>query len=185
LDEAVEELRSEEFAAVFEEERKPKATETVVDIDADALIPESYLSNRIERLNMYRRISECPGREELDAVSDEMADRFGPLPIEVQHLITGVEMKLVGQDLRLPKITFKNGRLFLRFPSTEDDPWFFENRFHRLLAVLGELSNRYVLKESRTGNLRAILQDVPDLTTARTLLMEISEQVLTPSESGQ
>lgn len=184
LDEAVEELRTEEFAAVFEEERKPKATESVVDIDADALIPESYLSNRIERLNMYRRISECPDRKELDAVSDEMTDRFGPLPLEVKNLITGVEMKLVGQELRLPKITFKNERLFLRFPSTEDDPWFFENRFQGLLAVLGDLSNRYVLKESRSGNLRAIMQDVPDLTTARTLLMELSDQVLARTESS-
>lgn len=184
LDEAVDELRTEEFAAVFEEERKPKATETVVDIDADALIPEAYLSNRIERLNMYRRISECPSRKELDAVGDEMADRFGPLPVEVRHLITGVEMKIMGQELRLPKVTFKNERLFLRFPSTDEDPWFFENRFQGVLAVLGELDHRYVLKESRTGNLRAILQDVPDLEAARSLIMDISDQMGTRTVSN-
>ncbi len=178
LDEAVEELRTEEFAAVFEEERKPRATETAIDVDADALIPETYLSNRIERLNLYRRISECPSREELDAVADEMADRFGPLPAEVENLITGVELKISGQGLRLTKITFKNERLFLGFPSTDDDPWFYENLFHGLLAALGDLDHRYVLKESRGGKLRAIIQDVPDLGTCKTLLHDLTDKVL-------
>ena len=177
LDETVEELRTEEFAAVFEEERKPKATETLVDIDADALIPETYLSNRIERLNMYRRISECPSRSELDAVSDEIADRFGPLPDEVTSLIMGVEMKIAGQELRLPKITFKNERLFLRLPSTDEDPWFYEHRFQGLLAALGSLDHRYVLKESRAGSLRAIVQEVPDLQVARSLIMTLVNSV--------
>jgi transcription-repair coupling factor (superfamily II helicase) len=177
LDEAVEELRTEEFSAVFEEERKPKATETLVDIDADALIPEAYLSNRIERLNMYRRISECPSTKELTQVADELADRFGPLPTEVTQLIAGVQIKLLGQQLRLPKITFKNERLFLRLSSTEEDPWFYENRFHALLAALGELDLRYVLKESRTGNLRAIIQEVTTLEHALSILEELISAV--------
>lgn len=183
LDEAVEELRTEEFAAVFEEERKPKATETLVDVDADALIPETYLSNRIERLNMYRRISECPSTEELTQVADEMADRFGPLPEEVTQLIAGVQLKLLGQQLRLPKITFKNERLFLRMPSTEEDPWFYEHRFHGLLAALGNLDNRYVLKESRTGNLRAIIQEVTELGQSLAILERLVGDVTTGSDS--
>jgi len=183
LDEAVEELRTEEFAAVFEEERKPKATETLVDVDADALIPETYLSNRIERLNMYRRISECPSTEELTQVADEMADRFGPLPEEVTQLIAGVQLKLLGQQLRLPKITFKNERLFLRMASTEEDPWFYEHRFHGLLAALGNLDNRYVLKESRTGNLRAIIQEVTELGQSLAILERLVGDVTSGSDS--
>ena len=183
LDEAVEELRTEEFAAVFEEERKPKATETLVDVDADALIPETYLSNRIERLNMYRRISECPSTEELSQVADEMVDRFGPLPSDVTQLIAGVQIKLLGQQLRLPKITFKNERLFLRLASTEEDPWFYEHRFHGLLASLGNLENRYVLKESRTGNLRAIIQDVTTLDQALAILEKLTGAVLSAESS--
>ena len=183
IDEAVEELRTDEFAAVFEEERKPKATETLVDVDADALIPEAYLSNRIERLNMYRRISECPSTEELTQVADEMADRFGPLPSEVSQLISGVQVKLLGQQLRLPKITFKNARLFLRLASTEEDPWFYERRFHPLLAALGELDHRYVLKESRTGNLRAIIQEVFSLDQALSILEGLTSAVVSETSS--
>ena len=177
LDEAVQELRSEEFAAVFEEERTPRASETVVDVDADALIPESYLSNRIERLNIYRRISECETTDALDEVAAEMRDRFGPLPVEVSQLIKSVELKILGQSLRLAKVTFKNERLFLGLPGTEDDPWFFEHRFHGMLEALANLEHRYVLKESTSKKLRAIIQDVPDLETCRKLMVQL-ESVL-------
>lgn len=174
LDEAVQELRSEEFADVFDKPQEPKGSESVVDVDADALIPETYLSNRIERLNLYRRISDCATNEELEQVSEELADRFGPPPAEVSNLITGVQLKILAQTLRLPKVTFKNGRLFLSIPTTEEDPWFFENRFHSFLEQLGELDNRYVLKESKSKTLRAIIQDVEDLDQARVLLQTLA-----------
>jgi transcription-repair coupling factor (superfamily II helicase) len=95
-----------------------------------------------------------------------------------------VEMKIVGQELRLPKITFKNERLFLRFPATDDDPWFYEHCFQDMLSRLGNLDHRYVLKESRTGSLRAIIQDVPNLLAARTLVMGLSEPVQPSSRPG-
>lgn len=177
LDEAVEELRSEEFAAVFEERRAPRANETVIDVDADALIPETYLSNRIERLNLYRRISECESADALSQIADEMRDRFGPLPEEVSQLILSVELKILGQSLRLPKVTFKNERLFLGLASTDEDPWFFEHVFHPLLEALAGLDHRYVLKESRSGKLRAIIQDVPDLKVGRTLLGSLAGSI--------
>jgi transcription-repair coupling factor (superfamily II helicase) len=173
LDEAVDELRTEEFSGVFEEKRTPRASETVIDVDADALIPDTYLSNRIERLNVYRRISEADSPESLAQIAEELADRFGPLPDEVSQLILSMELKILGQSLRLPKVTFKNERLFLGFPATEEDPWFYGHRFQPLLRALADLGHRYVLKDSQSGKLRAILQDVPDLSTCRSLMTRL------------
>jgi len=175
LDEAVEELRAEEFAELFEEKPRPPAGETTVDVDADALIPETYLSNRVERLNLYRRISDCSEESELLVIRDELTDRFGPAPVEVSNLVLGVEMKILGQQIRVSKVVFKNERLFLSMPSMEDDPWFFENRFQPLLEQLSGLENEYVLKESRSGRLRAIVQNVPALSTAKDLLKVLSD----------
>ncbi|MDA0874029.1 MAG: transcription-repair coupling factor, partial [Bacteroidetes bacterium] len=177
LDEAVEELRTEEFASVFEENRTPRASETVVDVDADALIPETYLSNRIERLNIYRRISEADTPETLGQIAEELADRFGPPPDEVGQLMKSMELKILAQGLRLPKVTFKNERLFLGFPTTEEDPWFFGHRFQPVLQALASLEHRYVLKDSQSGKLRAIIQDVPDLDTCQQLMTRLTELV--------
>jgi len=177
LDESVEELRAEEFAELFDEKPRPPANETSVDVDADALIPESYLSNRIERLNLYRRISDCSSVEELELIREELSDRFGPPPREVSNLVMGVELKILGQLIRLPKIVFKNERLFLSMPPAEDDAWFYENRFQPLLEQLSLLDNNYVLKESRSGKLRAIIQEVESLSQANSLLKKLSDSL--------
>lgn len=183
LDEAVEELRSSEFQELFKDARPPRPQETVVDLDADALIPETYLSNRIERLNTYRRISDATDAEELATLRAELADRFGPIPEQVDSLFMGIELKLEAERLRLVRVVFKNERLFLTVPGPEQDAYFFETVFQPLLAALGELDQRYVLKESKSRKLQAIVQDVPDLPVALAVMQALTSGVGTVSVS--
>jgi transcription-repair coupling factor (superfamily II helicase) len=177
LDEAVQELRQDEFADLFKEKAVPRAAETVVDVEENALIPESYLANNVERLNIYRRIAEVNTTDELEEIRTEMVDRFGPPPAEVGNLFVAAEMKILGHLLRLPKVTYKNQRLFLEMPAEKDDPFFYAERFQNLLASLSRLSNRYVLKESTSKKLRAIIQTVEDLQSAREVLAIVSSDV--------
>ena len=176
LDEAVQELRYEEFHDLFEDAPPPAAAETTVDVDADALIPEPYLANKLERLDLYRRVSEAVTTEALAEIRLEMEDRFGPVPPEVDHLLLAAEMKLLAQPLRLPRVQFKNQRLFLEMPTQEADPHFYETVFYPLLEKLSTLDRRYVLNETKSKKLRAIVQDVPDLGTARALLEEVRRE---------
>ncbi|NQV72415.1 transcription-repair coupling factor, partial [bacterium] len=177
LDEAVDELRSEEFADLFDTPRIPKSNETVIEVDEDALIPETYLTNRIERLNLYRKISDGTDQAILSEIREELTDRFGEPPLEVENLLASAELKLEGQRMRLPKIVFKNERLFLSMPNPDEDTWFYQNLFHPLLGVLSEMKNRYVLRESKGGRLRAIIQDVPTLGAAKELLEGLNESL--------
>jgi transcription-repair coupling factor (superfamily II helicase) len=140
----------------------------------------------VERLNMYRRISEAANVEDLAVLRDEMIDRFGPLPDEVQSLFSGVELKLEAEHLRLPRVVFKNERLFLTVPDPEQDPWFFEHLFQPLLGALSELDHRYVLKETASKKLQAIVQDVPDMDVALGIVsaLRAGTGTLTPSTVG-
>jgi transcription-repair coupling factor (superfamily II helicase) len=76
-------------------------------------------------------------------------------------------------------VLFKNQRLFLYLPSEDADPYFYEHLFHPLLEQLANLDRRYVLKdEADKSILRAIVQDVPDLTTAKDIterLMDVAD----------
>ncbi len=173
LDEAVQELRAEEFSDLFDEKKAPVAKETSIDVEADAFIPQTYLANRIERLNLYRRIADARNAEALDSVRAEMADRFGPVPEEVENLLLSVEIKLLGQNLRLSRVVFKNHRLFLVFPTAEADAYFFEHLFHGILERLNGMDRIYALKENSAKKLRAIVQNVPDLDTARDVLLSL------------
>jgi len=175
LDDAVKELRQEEFADVFDGDAVPPGPETSVDVEEDAYIPDGYLTNNVERLNLYRRISDAPDRETLDDLRQEMRDRFGPYPEPVEHLLTAATLRLHGQRLRLPKVLYKNERLFLYLPSEDADPYFYEEVFQPLLEILSGLDQRYVLKDQKDKNLlRAIVQDVPTLDDAIGVMEELT-----------
>jgi len=181
LDEAVQELRAEEFPELFNSAPIPRPEETTVDVDEDAFIPSHYVSNNVERLNIYRRISEAETEEDLEEIRAELADRFGEIPGETENLFIAARLKAEAQGLRLPKITFKNHRLFLEMPSLEEDPYFYEHIFHPLLAHLNDLDRRYVIKEGPGKRVRAIVQDVPDLQVARDVIGKLTPAAAAPA----
>ena len=185
LDEAVEELRRTEFSDLFRSEKVPLAGETSVEVEADALIPEDYLSNGVERLNIYRQISEAVSEDVLVEIMKSMVDRFGPVTSEVENLLIAMELKILGQKLRFSRIVFKNQRLFLVFPENEKDPYFYANLFHGMLEQLNALPWRYVLKKSSAGKLRAIIQDIPDLETAREVLRTLRDSLSSDYSEGE
>jgi len=153
----------------------PPGPETSVDVEEDAYIPDGYLTNNVERLNLYCRISDAPDAETLEDLRQEMRDRFGPYPEPVEHLLTAATLRLHGQRLRLPKVLYKNERLFLYLPSEDADPYFYEEVFQPLLEILSGLDQRYVLKDQKDKNLlRAIVQDVPTLDDAIGVMEELT-----------
>ncbi|GAB5521014.1 MAG: transcription-repair coupling factor [Rhodothermales bacterium] len=173
LDEAVQELRVEEFKEIFGDAPVPMPGECVVEVEDEALIPETYVLNTVERLNLYRRISEAEDAAALDSLREEMADRFGELPEPVSTLLDAATLRHLGERLRLPKVMFKNERLFLEAPKQGKDPYFYEHVFHPWLERLNQQKRRYVLKETDSKKLRAIVQNVPDLNTARRVLEHV------------
>ncbi len=176
LDDAVQELRSEEFADLFTAVPTPRADETAVDVDEDAYIPSEYVSNNVERLNLYKRISEAAAISDLMEIKAEISDRFGPTNAATESLFAAAEIKILAESLRLPRITFKNERLFLEMPTTDADPYFYEHVFQPLLGSLTAMERRYVLKESKSKRLRAVIQNVPDLATAREIVEQLTSQ---------
>ncbi len=179
LDEAVQELRQEEFAELFsDQDSAPPPPEPTVDVDDDVFIPMSYVSNPVERLNLYRRLSDLEDETEIEAFKTELADRFGPTPAEIGTLLCLAAMRLPAMRLRLPRVTWKNSRLFLTIPEPSEDPYFHTKLFNVLLEALSITDHRYVLKDSkRSGRLRAIIQDVADLEAARGILSRLADAV--------
>jgi transcription-repair coupling factor (superfamily II helicase) len=178
LDDAVSELRREEFGELFDAEDAPKVNETTVEVEVDAFIPEQYLPNRVERLNIYRRMAEAVNEHDLLALKSELQDRFGPVDEAIEGLFNSALLKLLGERLRLPRVVFKNHRLFLGVPGDKEDPYFYERIFQKLLIALEGLDQRVALKESSSGKLRAIVQDIAGLEAALNLLRGLGDAVI-------
>ncbi|WP_241749565.1 transcription-repair coupling factor [Teichococcus aerophilus] len=64
-----------------------------INLGLPVLIPEAYVSDLPVRLGLYRRIGALAGDAEVEAMAAELADRFGPLPAEVENLLQVVSIK--------------------------------------------------------------------------------------------
>lgn len=177
LEQAVHELRSEEFAEQFRNLPTQTAIETVVDVAVNACLPEEYISHMLERLSLYRQIAGASSPEELDAVRTEIIDRFGPLPKPAEQLFRAAGLRLCGQRLLLARIRYRNRRLFLHFPDPEVHPGFQRNLLPPLLDALQASGRTLYLKESDDKRMRAIVQNVTTLDEARALLEDIAGRV--------
>ena len=171
LEEAVLELREEEFANA-ETPITPKAlSELSIDLDLDAFIPEEYVTDKVERLNMYRNLGEAFTQEKRQAVRLEWEDRFGKFPQALENLFLVMEIKNQGEQLRLQKIQWKNERLFITFPPKQDK-YFYENKFHSVLEKINALPYRYVIKDENQ-KLRIIIQNVENLEKAVSIIQTL------------
>jgi transcription-repair coupling factor (superfamily II helicase) len=123
LDEAVQELKENEFKALFETDLSEIAEALKVDCqietDLRVLIPEDYVSSISERLGLYTRLDEIDDEPSLTGFITEMEDRFGKMPLEVQDMIDLVRCRWKAQVLRVEKITLKSNILKLYFVSKE------------------------------------------------------------------
>ena len=86
-------------AAAAAEQWTPQIT-----IGTPVLIPEDYVADLGVRLGLYRRIAALADRAEIDAFAVELADRFGPLPPEVQNLLEIVAIKLLCRRSNVEKV---------------------------------------------------------------------------------
>ena len=75
-----------------------------ITIGTPVLIPDDYVADLPVRLSLYRRLAELEDEREIDSFGAEMADRFGPLPDEVRHLLATVVLKALCRRANVAKI---------------------------------------------------------------------------------
>lgn len=179
LNDAVRELKEEEFSDVFSDiEAKIELPETQVEFDLPALLESSYVSDSVERLNLYRKLA---GAEKLETIKDwkeEVTDRFGPIPDATQNLITATVIKLYASRLFMTKVRIRSNRMWLECPKHDSKlgQEFYGDRFQHLLKKLQkEATDRFEVIQ-KDDRVRFVIQEIIDLEAAAEFL-----KVLSPS----
>jgi transcription-repair coupling factor (superfamily II helicase) len=152
LDEAVQELRENEFKDLFETkpgELNLKLPDTVIETDLPVVIPERYVHNISERLALYTRLDSIENTTELEAFRQEILDRFGPIPEEVVNLIDMVNVRWKAERLYLEKLTLKNTILKGYFVSNGNDAFFTSDQFGKVIEYIKRNPSKCSLKESK------------------------------------
>ena len=137
LEEAIQELKEEEFQDLFHgEERGAEREDVIVEADVDAFIPEAYLGNDTERLAMYRRLYALSSEEQLREAADEMRDRFGVPPQEVELLFTVVRLRLTASRLGFKRLRISSSVLEAEFPPESRKQFYESDDFSLLMTVI-------------------------------------------------
>ena len=127
VEEAVAELKEQEFDKLFEgQPARPKWTagETTIDVDIDAYIPDFFIESDSERLDFYRRLYNVSTEDEIRGMEDELRDRFGEYPEEVENLFAIVQLKTIASKFGFSKVELARNQLSLFFPPPEEKAFY-------------------------------------------------------------
>ena len=151
LAEAVEELRHDEFAELFEGQNNDTLAftppDTQIDTDFELLIPDDYVASSVERLKLYNTLTGLKTGEELARFAAGLRDRFGELPVQVADLLSSIELKWTASALGLERLLMKKGVMRAYFPSDGASPYYRSDVFPALLAWGGSLGSRCRFEE--------------------------------------
>ncbi len=79
--------------------------ETKIDISIDAFIPPQYIKNEFQKLNVYKQIASIESEEEYRDMQDELMDRFGELPKNVENLLSIALIKALAHKAWITEIS--------------------------------------------------------------------------------
>jgi transcription-repair coupling factor (superfamily II helicase) len=171
LDDAIQELKENEFKDLFAEELSEKAKlivpDCIIETDLEILIPETYVASTRERLSLYSTLDDIVDETSLLEFITSLTDRFGQLPPSVSQLIDTVRLRWTCEKLGFEKISLKNGRIRASF--IDDDAYFKSEMFGRVLAFVQANGKRCRLKD-QAGKAGLIIEDVNSVKIALDLL---------------
>ncbi|MCB9202778.1 MAG: transcription-repair coupling factor [Flavobacteriales bacterium] len=149
LNEAIEELKQNDFSDLFEEEETEYVKDVQIDTDLNVLIPDTYINKVEERFSFYQRLSKVENEKELTEIKQELKDRFGDFPKECTDLFTSVEIKWVCKKIGFERLIIKKNTLLAYFP--ESSSKFFESeKFTSFLMFIQKHPELGILKEKTT-----------------------------------
>lgn len=178
LNEAIEELKENEFKDLYNEPEEDKVyvKDVTIDSDFELLFPDSYVNNIAERLSLYTKLNELKTEEELFQFESDLTDRFGEMPTQVTDLLNSVQIKWIATKIGFEKIIMKQGKFVGYFISDQQSRFYQSANFTKILGYVQSNSNLCKMKEKQTRQgLRLLLtfEHVNSVEKALTLLKPI------------
>tara|TARA_B100001057_G_scaffold483404_1_gene560103 strand:- start:1207 stop:4452 length:3246 start_codon:yes stop_codon:yes gene_type:complete len=162
LEEAIEELKENEFKTLFEDQEKPLeknyVKEVQIDTDFEILFPDDYINVVNERLLLYNELSATKNEETLMQFKKNLEDRFGKIPPEGMELLSTLRLKWLASKMGLERLIIKNKKCVGYFLSDQQSDFYQTPVFNQILVGVQKQTEKYSMKEKQTRNgLRLIL----------------------------
>ena len=179
LDEAIQELKENEFKDLFVRElsevTKPLVQDCSIETDLEVIIPETYISSTTERLRIYSRLDNIKDEAGLQEFKAMLEDRFGPMPEPVVELVNTVRLRWLAEQLGFEKLTLKSNRLKGYFAHADDQQYVNSDIFGQIIQFVQENPQRCQMKETKKRPILSI-DDVDHVDEAIDILEGIRQK---------
>ena len=179
MNEAIEELKENEFKELYPVENNIETKEYVkdlqIDTDFELLFSDEYINNISERLSLYNELGAIKNEEDLQVFQKKLIDRFGPMPPRAIALMNSIRIKWIATGIGIEKLVMKQGKMIGYFVSDQQSDYYQSNRFMSVMQFVQKHSSICKIKEKETKNgLRLLLTFENVKSTRRALeLMEM------------
>ena len=181
LNEAVTELKNEEFADLYAEEIKAGeekisgeefVDECTVESDLELLFPNEYIPSSSERMLLYRELDKLELDKDVETFKAKLVDRFGKIPPEGEELLRIVPLRRLAKRLGVEKVVLKAERMTLYFVSNLDSPYYQSVAFGKFIEYMAK-NPRYCNLREQNGRRSMVVSKVTDVKSAVSILQEI------------
>ncbi|MEM9819639.1 MAG: transcription-repair coupling factor [Bacteroidota bacterium] len=177
LEEAIQELKESQFRDLFKEElakERKYVRDVQIETDIEMLIPDNYISNIQERLNLYTELDQIEDEEGLNQFADKMHDRFGPVPAQVLELFNGLRLRWICKQLGFERLILKNGKMRCFFIGNPQSPFFETDLFNNIIKHVATAGQKEGLSfKKSTQHFMLIKEGVRSLKQAKEVLIEL------------
>jgi transcription-repair coupling factor (superfamily II helicase) len=169
LNEAIDELRENEFKDLFEERNTDSplqfVRDCILETDLEVRIPDDYVNNVAERLSLYQEMDNLQNEEELQKFAEQLKDRFGPLPRQVQELIISFRLRWLAEKMGLERLVIKSGKMIGYFIADPQSHFYETEVFTQVLNHIQRNARGCKLSE-KNDRLRIIFDEVKHIKDA-------------------
>lgn len=163
LEEAVKELKLEEFQDIFDPNDMDISDlfaneEISIELDKDAFIPEDYISSETDRFSYYKKLYSVEKNSELIEIRKEFEDKYGRIPREVENLLFVVKLRSAAVSTGLDKIVIKPNKIILVFPD-ESNEQYYKEAFPIILDYLQTIEGTQLKQGKLKLNCEIPIQD--------------------------
>ncbi|MBB3187874.1 transcription-repair coupling factor [Microbacter margulisiae] len=178
LNEAVQELKDEEFSDLYREiaEQQESQVDYVIDCqiesDFEMMFPTDYIESVSERMNLYRQLDNINNENELASFERELIDRFGPIPEQGKELIQVVRLRWLAKSFGFEKMILKNEKWIAYLVSNPQSPYYQSEIFGKLLTYLSHHPHRCQLREVK-GKRSVVISSIRSISESYAILQTI------------
>ena len=177
LNEAVHELKDEEFAELYADERvanKQSAyvTDCQIDTDLEVMFSDDFIENVSERIVLYRELDTIESEAELAEFQRNIEDRFGKMPKKSLTLLLVVRLRWLAMGYGIEKLILKNGQMIAYLVSNLKSTYYQSDEFGRLLQYMARNPRETKLRE-QNGKRSVVFSPISSVEAAWSLFEKI------------